>query len=145
MASIRYVGSANWTRVVTKDDGTFDRMVTVKPGETVDDLDNHTAEKLSDPAVPRSLRSFVVANSDEDPYKDDYEEPYDDASNPQATRNPKLDMGSTRPGGEPQFELTAAQKEAADREAKAAQSRANANAEPKNQTQAPQPKKDGDK
>lgn len=120
MADIRYVGTASWTRVLTKDDGTFDRMITVKPGETVSDLDNDVAKKLSDPSVPRSLRSFVVANSDEDPYKDDYEEPYNDSSNPQASDLPKLDMGSTRPGGEPQFELTAEQKAINEREERAA-------------------------
>src|SRR5688572_32605442 len=119
MGSIRYVGTATWTRVVTKDDGTFAKMVTVKPGETVDDLDSDTADKLSNPDVPRSLRSFVVAGSDEDPYKDDYEEPYDEASNPQASNVPELDMGSTRPGGEPQFKLTAEQKAINEREQKA--------------------------
>jgi hypothetical protein len=144
MTSVRYVGTASWTRVLTKDDGTFDKMVAVKPGDVVDDLDKDTAEKLSDPSVPRSLRSFVVANSDEDPYKDDYEEPYNDSSNPQASDIPKLDMGSTRPGGEPQFELTAEQKAINERQAKAASRRAELgdktpNAEPKNQ------KPEGDK
>lgn len=111
MAGVRYVGTATWTRVLVKDDGTLDRMVAVKPGDVVDDLDSGTADKLSDPSVPRGLRNFVVANSHEDPYRDDYEEPYNESSNAQATDNPKLDMGSTRPGGDPQFVLSPAEEE----------------------------------
>lgn len=74
MASLRYVGTATWSRTVLKDDGSFERFVAVRPGDTVNDLDSAATDKLADVNTPRSLRNFVVANSSEDPYKNNQPE-----------------------------------------------------------------------
>jgi hypothetical protein len=73
MADVRYVGSTIWSMVVLKDNGSFDKMIPIQPGEIVS-LDNDVAKKFTDPRTPLYGRNFVVPNSNEDPYKGKDEE-----------------------------------------------------------------------
>lgn len=94
MADIRYLGSSTWSRVLCKDDGSFDRMVNVAPGESVS-VPDEIAEVLANPSTPRHLRLFVYANSSEDPNSSNYEASRWAAVRGNATAYPELDMGST--------------------------------------------------
>lgn len=94
MPDVRYMGSAHWTQVVTKDDGKFDKTVNVAPGEVVS-LTDAQANKLADPSVPRANRVFVMAGSSEDPESKDYEYSKYDRVTGNASADPALDFGST--------------------------------------------------
>lgn len=128
MAELRYLGSATWSRVIQKEDDTFSHLVAVERGDTVE-IEDRVATRWVD-ETPRQNRVFVYAGSDEDPYKDEYEE---EVLGGNATPAPKLDMGSTSPGGVPQFETADSKVESDKRTAKSASTRTapsgNANAD----------------
>lgn len=92
MPTLRYLGSAPWTQVITDDDGKFKKIEVVQPGETVS-FDDEVANRFL--LGPRHLRLFVKENGPEDPQGSQYEASRWEAVQGNATPYPELDMGST--------------------------------------------------
>lgn len=109
MTDVRYVGSAPWDRVVTKEnkDGltVAAKTVRVKPGEVVKDLDEDAVKRLTDSSIPRHMRTFVEVDGPEDrmgkQFQPNRRESISETSN--ASPYPELDFGSTVQPGRPQF------------------------------------------
>jgi hypothetical protein len=92
MANVRYMGSAAFDMVVTKDDGKFDKTNRVRPGDEVQVSDDAAERFLQG---PRHLRVWVEVGGKEDPESNSYERSRYEAVSGNATPYPELDMGST--------------------------------------------------
>lgn len=104
MASLRYVGSASWDRVILDDEGKFKELKKYYTGDVVEDLSDEQVEALANPATPRHFRTFVEVGGSEDPESDKFTPGPYEAVGGNASAYPKLDMGSTVTGdGAPQF------------------------------------------
>lgn len=84
MSEVRYTGTGSWSRVIVSDDGKVTQK-SVAPGDIVS-LDVDLAKHLCNKSVPAARRNFVIANSDEDPYREKDEEKAQPAPRPAADK-----------------------------------------------------------